>query len=171
MMKIIKAIKLFLLFQILIASLLLISQDVYVNFNVAFTTSFLVITASMYAHYKSVQKNLQSQNINYSKADDLVDRIDDPYDLYSESVEIDIEEADFKQIIKEEKAKISTFNTTALKKGSGGGFSFYRLGAYAILILGFMSLVNNHHLHVMSYLIGLGFGIACAMFIVKKSEK
>ncbi|MEA1917639.1 MAG: hypothetical protein U9N42_08995 [Campylobacterota bacterium] len=167
----IKSIKLFLVIQLLILTLLLFSKEFYINFNVAYFSAFLVIVASFFSHYRAVNKKVATHNEEYENSPDEIDKIDDPYDLYSENEPVDVENADFKQIVKDEKAKIKTFSFETLKSGAGGGFSFFRLGAYALLIVGFMALKNNHILEIMPYLIGLSVGILSAIGITKVSYR
>lgn len=171
MMMTIRATKLFLVIQLLILTLLLFSKEFYINFNVAYFSAFLVIAASFFSHHRVINKKVVTNNEKCENSVDEIDNIDDPYDLYSENEPIDIENADFKQIVQDEKAKIKTFSFDTLKNGSGGGFSFYRLGAYALLIVGFMALKNNNILEIMPYLIGLSVGILSAIIITKVSYK
>ena len=87
---------------------------------------------------------------------DVIDKLEDPYDLYDEEV-VEEEGKDFGEIVKEEKKKLKENKRTLSQtiKDSKAAFSFYRLGAYAILVLGFLYLNRHGLLHVPSYILAL----------------
>ncbi|MBC8238407.1 MAG: hypothetical protein H8E76_09305 [Helicobacteraceae bacterium] len=92
---------------------------------------------------------------------DILDEIEDPHELYdgSEINQTPAEDLDLKAIVKEERAKIKTFNASSLKHGAKGAASFFRLLPYAFLVLGFIALENNGLLDVAIYLPSLLLGI------------
>ncbi|QFR50443.1 hypothetical protein FJR48_05690 [Sulfurimonas lithotrophica] len=90
---------------------------------------------------------------------DALDVIDDPHELYDETPLNDSEELDLKQIVKEEKKKIKTFNLKSIKEGGSASFSLFRLGGYLFLVLGFIALKNNEILDISVYLPSLLVGI------------
>jgi hypothetical protein len=92
---------------------------------------------------------------------DLLDTIEDPYELYEDNQINDapVEELDLKEIVKEEKSKIKTFNLKSAKHGAKGGFSPFRLVPYIFLVLGFIALENNGYLDIFVYLPSLLVGI------------
>ncbi len=161
-------------FKIIIASQLLIfltyfiSLNFYANFQVAFLSSFFVMLGSFYSYKKMISKRVETKS--YIENRDELDVIDDPHDLYDESPlnEAPVEELDLKQIVKEEKAKIKTFNLKSMKIGASAGFSMFRLGAYLFLILGFISLKNNDILEISIYLPSLLLGIVVGYFSSKE---
>lgn len=59
---------------------------------------------SMYAYKKMVHTQLESEVINEER--DLLDTIEDPYELYEEDIPEQDLEKDLKTIVKEEKKKI-----------------------------------------------------------------
>lgn len=140
----------------------LIFQDIYwlINTQVAFISSLLVSIASFLSYKRSVEKRLKSMDLQEKsniENQDVIDKIDDPYDLYSEYEEIPEEELDtqkIKEIINEEKTKIkkNSFKNMFI---SFGGLSLYRVFAYAFLIIGFLSLNNHNKLIPIAFLAGL----------------
>ncbi len=123
---------------------------------------------SFYSYKKMISKRVETKS--YIENRDELDVIDDPHDLYDESPlnEAPVEELDLKQIVKEEKAKIKTFNLKSMKIGASAGFSMFRLGAYLFLILGFISLKNNDILEISIYLPSLLLGIVVGYFSSKE---
>ena len=160
----IASIKRFLLMQVVLLLLLLISLPVFINVEVAFISALLIILGSMYSYARLVTKRLHSGETPLS--DDLVEQIDDPYDLYSDEVTYD-EQMELKEIIKEEKKRLKTHTFKNVKAGSGALISWYRMVPYLFLILGFMALNNNGLLLLAPYLSGLGLGIVGGYFIGK----
>jgi len=84
--------------------------------------------------------------------------LEDPYDLYSE--EIKEEESDtkeFSEVVKEEKKKLKENKRTLFQvlKDTKAALSIYRLGAYGVLILGFLYLNRHGLLYIPAYIIAL----------------
>ncbi|MBA1437456.1 MAG: hypothetical protein FAF05_00465 [Epsilonproteobacteria bacterium] len=106
----------------------------------------------------------------YEDKRDLLDTIDDQYELYDDEPinEAPPEELDLKQIVKEEKSKIKTFSLSSMIYGSKGGFSPFRLVPYLLLVFGFIALKNNDVLRLAYYLPSLGFGIVIGSLVSKK---
>ena len=154
-----KAISLILVSEGFVILTYLYSVSLFVNLQVAFLSSFFVIVGSSFAYAKMVKNNLENKTIEEKR--DLLDSIEDPYELYDDSVINDApaEELDLKEIVKEEKAKIKTFNLNAMGHGARGSVSLWRLVPYLFLILGFIALKNNNILDLSIYLPSLLLGI------------
>ena len=131
----------------------------FINLQVAFLSSLFVILGASYAYAKMVKKDIEAKNIEERR--DLLDSIEDPYELYEDTVinEAPAEELDLKEIVKEEKAKIKTFSLSSMKYGSKGSVSAFRLLPYLFLIFGFIALKNNGVLDLSIYLPSLLIGI------------
>lgn len=164
-----KTISLVLISQGVILLTFLISKEAFLNVEVAFFSSFLIILGSSLAYKNMVNKDLESGT--YEEKRDLLDEIDDKYELYDDEPinEAPVEELDLKEIVKEEKAKIKTFSLNSMKYGTKGGFSLLRLVPYIFLILGFIALKNNEILNLAYYLPALAFGIVIASLISKET--
>lgn len=145
----------------------LISFKFFINLQIAFLSSFFIITGSIHAYKRMVKEEVNAQNIEEKR--DFYDALEDPYELYDETPinEAPTEELDLKEIVKEEKKKIKTFNFQDIKNGSRAGVSLFRLIPYIFLVLGFIALKNNELLNISIYLPSLLTGII-AGYIVSK---
>lgn len=125
-----------------------------INSQLAFASSFFVTLASYYSYKRVIEKRVALEIENFDDRDEM-DKLDDVHDLYSEEV-VD-EEKDFKEVIKEERAKVTSLKATAtnLAKTAGGAFSPFRLGSYLFLFLAFLYLVNNQLFYIWAYVSGL----------------
>lgn len=176
-----KAIKLIVVSELLILLTTFISFSFYINLQIAFMSSLLVILGASYAYRKMVQTQVKANNFEDKR--DLLDDIEDPHELYADKVhpkgicstandevregtlgyepinDAPIEELDLKAIVKEEKAKIKTLSVKSMKHGARGGISAFRLVPYVLLVLGFIALKNNELLDIAIYLPSLLVGI------------
>ncbi|HHH73128.1 MAG TPA: hypothetical protein ENL04_04835 [Sulfuricurvum sp.] len=153
----------FLIAHIALYGLLAVSKAAMLNAQVAFVSAFLILLGSMYSYRRLVMQNLQNDTVMHQ--DDLVDKIDDPYDLYSETEERE-DDRPLKEVIKEEKARLKANKATAknVSKSTPALLSVYRLVPYAVLVLGFIALKNNGMLELGYFLPGLAAGIAAGYF-------
>jgi len=153
--------------------LLLLSASIYANFSVAMLTSMAIVMGSLYSYRNMIQSRVADAEAGDSK--DIIDEMDDPYDLYEEEREQEI--TDIKAMIKEEKARQKSNIIQNTAKNASAMVSIYRLLPYAFLVLGFIALNNNHTLQVLPYLVGLAVGIpigyliARDLFISQSSER
>ena len=104
-------------------------------------------------------------------ADDIIDKIEDPYDLYSE--EIIEEERDLVEVFKEErqknKASKRTFFQTA--RDTKAALSFYRLGAYVLLVIGFLYLNKQGYLEIIPYILALSVPMFVMVWVLLSEKK
>lgn len=157
-------IKALILVQALIISLWAYSFEFFINFEIAWLSAFLIMLGSMYSYHSLVKKRVETYEANMEL--DVIDKIDDPYDLYSEDTPPD-DEADIKEVIKEEKARLKANKVNGIKTGAPATLSFFRLLPYMVLVIGFIGLKNNALLMLLPYLVGLGVGIISALFMGK----
>ncbi len=151
-------IKPFAVAQAVVLLTLFVSSAAFANAETAFLSAFFILIGSMYSYSRLVRRNLENDTPIHH--DDIVDKIDDPYDLYGEE-ELPEEERSLKEVIKEEKAKLKA-NGAAVKKvakSSPALVSLYRLIPYGFLVLGFIGLKNNQMFLPIYYLPGLAAGI------------
>lgn len=146
----------FILLELLILISSLISFKFFINLQVAFLSSFLIIIGSFYAYKKMVSNELENENFTLQKDD--IDSILDPYEL-DDFTQEETQNLDFKAIVKEEKKKIKLLNLKDVKKGSKATISPFRLLPYFVLIVGFIALKNNDLLEIFIYLPSLMVGI------------
>ena len=112
----------------------------------------LITLGSLYAYRNMIRTRTLDVEIGDSK--DVIDMMDDPYDLYEEERQDEVE--DIKELIKEEKAKQKQNIIENTTKNGSAWVSVYRLLPYAFLVLGFLGLQNNHMLHTDSVHDGIG---------------
>ena len=139
---------------ILIFCLLSGNRTWLINSQIAFLSSSLIMFASIISYRNMVQARVDMGMVVADDNRDTLDKIEDPFDLYSEDTPNDKEDKTLKEVVVEEKKNLkknrrSLWQTT---KDSKAALSFYRLGAYAILIFGFFYLNNNENLDIPSYL-------------------
>lgn len=144
--------------------LLLHSAALYANFTVAMLTSMAIVMGSLYSYRNMIQSRVE--DIDPDDTKDVIDMMDDPYDLYEEERESEI--TDIKQMIKEEKARQKSNIIENTTKNASAMVSVYRLIPYALLVLGFIALNNNQALEVLPYLVGLAVGIPMGYLLAKK---
>ena len=160
MMKLRSIISPFLVAHIGLFGLLAVSKAAFLNAEIAFVCAFFILLGSMYSYRKLVWRNLDNEIAMYQ--DDLVEKIDDPYDLYGGDEASTVEEErPLKEVIKEEKARLKANKTTVrnVSKSTPALFSLYRIVPYGVLVLGFIALKNNNMLLLWYFLPGLAAGI------------
>ncbi len=150
--------------QTTIAILLFISKAVFASFEVALLSGAVIIMGSLYAYRNMIRTRTLDVEIDDNK--DIIDMMDDPYDLYEEERQNEVE--DIKELIKEEKVKQKQNIIENTTKNSAAWVSVYRLLPYAFLVLGFLGLQNNHSLALLPYMTGLGVGMVTGYLLAKE---
>jgi hypothetical protein len=159
-------IKALVIIQILIFSLWFYSFEFFINFEVASLSAFLIMLGSMYSYQNLVTKRVANYEANIDL--DVIDKIDDPYDLYSENPSDEEDsEKDIREVVKEEKARLKANKINGIKAGAPATVSIFRILPYLFLGIGFIGLKNNEILLLTPYLIGIGVGIISAFFAGK----
>jgi len=138
-----------------------------INSQIAFLSTSLIMLASMKS-YKNMVSNAINAGAVTDDGRDTLDKLEDPYDLYDDEVEKLDEEKTLVDVVKEErenlkKGRRSIWETTKDAKAS---FSFYRLTAYAILVLGFFYLNSNQILELIPYLSSLAIPLFVVVFML-----
>ena len=143
-----------------------------VNSQVAFLSSSLIMLASMQS-YKNMVSNALAVGAVADDGRDTLDKLEDPYDLYDDKVEGIDDEKSLVDVVKEERANLkkssrSIWETTKDAKAS---FSFYRLSAYAMLVLGFFYLNSNQILELIPYLSFLAIPLFIVVFTLLDNKE
>jgi len=128
----------------------------------AFFASLLVTLASFFGYKKMVEKKIEIGDIPKEDRDDI-EILEDKHDLYNK-------DRDLKEVIKEERAKITNLKSTAVNLGKSitGATSIFRILSYGVLFLSFLYLNNNNLLNIGAYLIGLAvvpIGVLLSIFL------
>lgn len=157
---------------LLIISLIFFDINVVYNTQIGYITSTFVMVASIVSYRRMVNARVKHNIVTMDDSKDVIDKLEDPYDLYSEDV-IDDEEKDFAQTVKEEKKKLKENRRTVFQtiKDTKAALSIYRLGAYAVLILGFLYLNRHDMLHIPSYIISLGIPSVILVWVLLKEKE
>jgi len=137
-----------------------------ISLFVAFGTTALVLFASRISYKNYV--NRESKNFESLDDRDFVDKIYDPYNLYSDEVESGMNEEDQ---LKENKKHIGIVkNRKEIFRAVPVYFSIFRVFAYILLVIGFIYLKDNDILEIGYYLLGVTIAII-TMVLVNSLDK
>ena len=141
---------------IILISIIFFDIKTLYNTQIGFMSAALVMIASMISYRRMVNTAVENNIVMMDDSKDVIDKLEDPYDLYSEDI-VEAEEKDLVETVKEERKRLKENKRTLSQtiKDSKAAFSFYRLGAYAILVLGFLYLNRQGLLHIPSYILAL----------------
>ena len=157
----IKLFKTLLVVDIIVIAVSFIFFDIKTLWNtqIGFISASLVLTGSMLSYRRMVNISVKNNIVMMDDSKDVIDKLEDPYDLYSEEIveEVVEEEIDLVETVKEERKRLKENKRTLSQtmKDSKAAFSFYRLGSYVILVLGFLYLNRQGLLDIPSYLVAL----------------
>ena len=157
---------------LLFGSIIFFDMKVLYNTQIGYITSTLVMVASIVSYRRMVNARVEHNIITMDDSKDVIDKLEDPYDLYSEDA-VEDEEKDFVETVKEEKKKHKENRRTVYQtiKDTKAALSIYRLGAYALLILGFLYLNRQGLLHIPSYIISLGIPSMILVWVLLKEKE
>jgi hypothetical protein len=126
-----------------------------INSQIGFISSSLVMFASIISYRNMVNNRINAGVVVAEDNKETIEKIEDPYDLYSKDEFED--EKSIQDVVKGEKARLKKNRRSVwqVTKDSRASLSFYRLGAYAILIMGFFYLDNIEMMNIPSYLTAL----------------
>lgn len=136
----------------------------FLNFELAFVSSMLILFGTFSGYHRMVQKRLEAGE---GEDESLLDEIEDPHALYED--EKAKEELTSAQLLLEEKKRLKQSRQTLKKtlKSSSGIFSIWRFVPYVVLVMSFIGLNNNHILNIPVFLLGLAGGIVFAVIVSK----
>lgn len=159
--------------DVLLLSVSIIFFDIKVLYNtqIGFITASLVMIASIVSYRRMVNARVKHNIVTMDDSKDVIDKLEDPYDLYSED-EV-MEEKSLAETVKEEKKKRKENRRTVYQtiKDTKAALSIYRLGAYALLILGFLYLNRQGLLHIPSYIISLGLPSVILVWVLLREKE
>jgi len=157
---------------LLLISILFFDIKILYSTQIGYSTSALVMVASILSYRRMVNARVEHNIITIDDSKDVIDKLEDPYDLYSEDA-VNEEEKDFIETVKEEKKKLKENRRSLYQtiKDTKAALSVYRLSAYTVLILGFFYLNRHALLHLPSYLLALGLPIVVIVVMLMSSNK
>lgn len=153
--------KRFLLLDLLLGVYFLIQGDTtaLLNTQVAALSAALVAAGSFMGYRHAIKEQVENLEGGVADEQDLLDKIDDTYELFEEEEEIneaELSSEEIKTIFNEEKAKVKQKSSVKnVVRSYKGIFSPFRLFAYGFLVFGFFWLEGNANLLILPYLLGL----------------
>ena len=162
--------------DILLLLIALIFFDIKVLYStqIGYITATMVMIASIISYRRMVNARVKEKIITMDDSRDTIDKLEDPYDLYSEEEEVD-ESKDLSEVVKEEKKKLKKNKRGLYQtlRDTKAALSVYRLGSYALLIIGFLYLNRQELLVIPAYIIALGIPsvILVWIFIREKEQE
>jgi hypothetical protein len=158
---------------LLLIALIFFDIKVLYSTQIGYITATLVMVASIISYRRMVNARVKHQIITMDNSKDTIDKLEDPYDLYSDDVTIDEEEKSLAQTINEEKKKLKNNRRSVYQsiKDTKAALSIYRLGAYVLLIVGFMYLNRQQLLNIPSYIVALGIPSLILVWIFIKEKE
>jgi len=154
---------------LILLSVIFFDIKVLWNTQVGFIAASLVMFASMASYRRMVAARVEHRIITTDDSKDVIDKLEDPYDLYSEEVvENEEDERTLSEVVKEEKRKLKASRRSLVQtlRDTKAALSLYRIGAYAILILGFMYLHRHGLLHIPSFILGITLPIVTVVAVL-----
>lgn len=159
-----KSIKILLLSELLVILSSSISWSFFINAQVAFLSSFVILLGSMYSYKKLVMQRVENEIFVDDERDEL-DKIDDFHELFDENNIQENSVEEIKTALKEEKKHLKSNNFKNVKATSGATVSLFRIVPYLFLVFGFIALQNNQLLQLLPYLLFLSLGLAVGYFV------
>jgi len=145
------------------------------NTQIAFISVVIIVIGSFLGYHRNISKQIDNfdTDTQTSLDNDTIDKIEDPYDLYSEDgiiEEIEVSTEEFKEIVKEEKSKLKKNSLQNTIKSASGFASVYRIIGYVLLVIGFFYLNNNQLFNAIAYVIGISI-VPAAILVVSLLKK
>lgn len=160
--------------DILLLAIAMIFFDIKVLYStqIGYITSTLVMIASIVSYRRMINARVKHNIVTMDDSKDTIDKLEDPYDLYSEDIE-ESEEKSLAQTVKEEKKKRKENKRSFYQtlRDTKAALSIYRLSSYALLILGFMYLNRHQLLDIPAYIIALGIPSVILVWILIKEKE
>ncbi len=130
---------------------------VFYSMQIGFITSVSVMLASFISYRRMIAVRVEKEIVTIDDSKDTIDRVEDPYDLYDDKEITQAEEQSLAETVKEEKKKRKENRRSLFEilKDTKAALSVYRLGAYLLLVLGFLYLQRHELLHIPGYLFAL----------------
>ena len=179
-----KILKTLAIVDIVIIVIIVIFFDINILWStqIGFISASLVMLASMKSYRRMVDTRVEHNIVTYDDSKDVIDQLEDPYDLYSEEI-IDeespqghdienSEQRDLVEVVKEERKKQKDGRSlTQILKDTKAALSVYRLGAYVVLILGFLYLNRHGLLHIPSYILAISIPMVVMVSVLLKEKE
>jgi len=145
---------------------------IFLTMQIGFISATLIMLGSMISYRRMINTRIEHNIISIDDSKDIIDTLEDPYDVYSEEEIIHNPDADLLETVKEERAKLKANKRSLIEilKDSKASLSAYRLLAYVFLILGFLYLNRHNLLDIPSYLLALGLVPSIIVILLLKAK-
>ena len=141
------------------------------NTQIGYISASLVMLASMKSYQRMIDTRVAHDVVTYDDSKDVIEKLEDPYDLYSEDA-VSEEDSDLVEVVKEERKKQKDGRSlTQILKDTKAALSVYRLGAYVVLILGFLYLNRHEYLHIPSYILAISIPMLVIVFVLLQEKE
>ena len=146
--------------------------NVLYNTQIGFFSSTFVMIGSMFSYRRMVNKRVEHNIVTLDDSKDVIDKLEDPHDLYSEDI-VEDPDVDIREAIKEEKSRMKANKRSLFQtlKDTKGALSIYRMSAYILLVMGFFYLHRHGLLHIPSYLISLTLPIIGIVWVLVSDKE
>jgi len=145
-----------------------------VNSQIGFFSSALILGASMFSYSGMVRRRVAHGEVIFDDDRDDLDKLDDPHGLYdTDEITTPIDTTgDIRNAILEEKEHMKKHRRTIGEtlKDSRASMSIFRLGAYALLFVGFLYLSKSATLDITIYLISLSIPMVISVGVLVASQ-
>ena len=167
---------------VILISMIFFDIKILWSTQIGFFTASLVMLASMKSYQRMVDARVEHNIITIDDSKDVIDQLEDPYDLYSEEVveeealpghsSVSSGQKPLEEVVKDERKKLKDGRSLAqILKDTKAALSVYRLGAYAVLILGFLYLNRHALLHIPSYFIALTLPMLVVVYLLISNKE
>lgn len=151
----------------------LIGGNIYLlNASIAFFSSMAVTLSSMKSYRDMVRTRIELGAIDTSSQRDTIEKIEDPFDLYSDDEERREEEEneDLRSVVAEEKRRLKERKRSLSQsiRDSKAAFNPIRLVSYLILASGFIFLAKSEELRLAPYLLSLSVPTIALLFTLSR---
>jgi hypothetical protein len=156
---------------LLFVAALFFDMEVLFNTQIGFLSATLVMIASMISYRRMVNARVENEVITMDIDKDVIDKLEDPYDLYSEEIKEE-EVEDVAKAIREEKARLKENRRSLFEvlRDTKAALSIYRVGAYMLLALGFLYLNRHGILHIPAYLFSLSLPLLLIVILLVRDK-
>lgn len=155
---------------VILLNLLFFDTKILWNTQIGFISASLVMLASMKSYKRMVDARVEEGIILHDDSKDVIDKLEDPYDLYSDEV---VEEKPLDEVLKAEREhkKKNRRSLSETLKDTKAALSLNRIGAYVVLVLGFFYLNRHAYLVVPAYILALSVPMLVVVFVLLSNKE
>ncbi len=157
---------------VILLSIIFFDIKILWNTQIGFISASLVMLASMKSYKRMVDARVEHNIITIDDSRDTIDKLEDPYDLYSEEIGED-ESIDIRDAVKDEKAHMKKNRRTMSEtiRDTKAALSLNRIGAYVVLVLGFFYLNRHGYLMAPAYILALTVPMLVVVFVLLSQKE